>query len=142
MQAVQPDSVLDIGTGSGVLALAALRLGAPRALGIDIDDEALRAAAENARVNGLGSRLELKHGGLEVVSGIWPLVLANVQAAPLIEMAQRLVQRVGHQGQLVLSGISTGVQQDVLSAYRRLGMRHLQTKSRAGWVAVICQASW
>ena len=46
-----PDAVLDVGTGSGVLALGALMLGVPRALGIDIDDEALRIAAENARIN-------------------------------------------------------------------------------------------
>ena len=88
-----------------MLALGALMLGVPRALGIDIDDEALRIAAENARINALDERLQLTRGGPETVTGTWPLVLANVFPAPLIEMAPALVRRVGHQGQLVLSGI-------------------------------------
>jgi ribosomal protein L11 methyltransferase len=138
----RPDAVLDVGTGSGVLALAALTLGVPRALAIDIDDDALRVAAENARINGLGERLQLARGGPETVTGMWPLVLANVLAAPLIEMAPALVRRIGHQGRLVLSGIPASVEQEVDQAYRHLGMRRVQVKSRAGWVALVLQASW
>ena len=137
-----PDAVLDVGTGSGVLALAALLRGVPRALGIDIDDEALRVAGENAHLNQLDDRLQLIRGGPGDVTGAWPLVLANVLAAPLIEMAPTIVRRVGHHGRLVLSGIPTGVEQDVDSAYRRLGMQRVTATSRAGWVALIMQATW
>ena len=137
-----PDAVLDVGTGSGVLALAALTLGVPRALGIDIDEEALRTATENARLNGLAERLEVMHGGPEIVTGRWSLVLANVLAAPLIEMAPSLVQRIGHHGRLVLSGIPASVEPDVEKAYRRLGMNRLDTKSRGGWIALVMQATW
>jgi len=139
---ISPDAVLDVGTGSGVLALGALMLGVPRALGIDIDDEALRVAAENARLNGMDERLQLTCGGPDTVAGTWPLVLANVLAAPLIEMAPALVRCVGHHGQLVLSGIPSSVEHDVDQAYRRLGMRRLRVKSRAGWIALVLQASW
>ena len=138
----RPGAVLDVGTGSGVLALGALSLGVPRALGIDIEDEALRAAADNARLNGLDDRLQLLRGGPETIAGRWPLVLANVLAAPLIEMAPTLVRRVGHRGQLVLSGIPASVEPDVTQAYRRLGMRRLDTRARAGWIALTLQASW
>ena len=137
-----PGAVLDVGTGSGVLALAALMMGVPRALAIDIDDDALRVAAENARINAVGERLELRRGGPDTVTGAWPLVLANVLAAPLIEMAPALARRVGHHGQLVLSGIPSSVEPDVDRAYRRLGMRRVRVKSRAGWVALVLQASW
>jgi ribosomal protein L11 methyltransferase len=137
-----PGSVLDVGTGSGVLALAALTLGVPRALGIDVDEGALQVAAENARLNGLASRLALSRGGPGTVSGAWPLVLANVLAAPLIEMAPVLVQRVGRRGRLVLSGIPRSVEGDVRRAYCHLGMRHHETRSRAGWVALVLQATW
>jgi hypothetical protein len=82
---VRPDAVLDVGTGSGVLAPAALMLGVPRAVGIDIDDDALRVAAENARINAMSERLKLGRGGPETVSGTWPLVLANVLAAPYFD---------------------------------------------------------
>jgi ribosomal protein L11 methyltransferase len=142
VQINRPNAVLDVGTGSGVLALAALLMGVPTALGVDIDHEALRVAAENARINALGARLHLTRGGPDAVTGTWPLVLANVLAAPLIEMAPALVRRVGHNGQLVLSGIPTSVEQDVDEAYRRLGMRRVGAKSRAGWVAIVLQASW
>ena len=139
---VRPHSVLDVGTGSGVLALAALTLGVPCALAIDIDDEALEVAAENARINGVGDRLQLAQGGPETVTGRWPLVLANVLAAPLIEMAPALVRRVAHHGQLVLSGIPSSVEADVDRAYRHLGMRRVGATSRAGWVALELRASW
>ena len=138
----RPQSVLDVGTGSGVLALAALALGVPRARAIDIDDEALRVAAENARINHLGDRLQLSRGGPETITGTWPLVLANVLAAPLIEMAPALVRRVGHHGQLVLSGIPCSVEPDVDRAYRGLGMRRVRATTRSGWVALVLQASW
>jgi ribosomal protein L11 methyltransferase len=137
-----PEAVLDVGAGSGVLALAALMMGVPRALAIDIDDEALRITAENARINAIGDRLQLARGGPETLTGMWPLILANVLAAPLIEMAPALVRRVGHEGQLVLSGIPSSVEQDVDQAYRRLGMRRVRVTSRGGWVALVLQASW
>jgi ribosomal protein L11 methyltransferase len=137
-----PNAVLDVGTGSGVLALAALIMGVPRALGIDIDDEALRIAAENAHLNALGDRLQLARGGPDAVTGMWPLVLANVLAAPLIEMAPAIVRRVGHHGRLVLSGIPASLESDVDQVYHRLGMRRVRVMSRAGWVAIVMQASW
>lgn len=142
VQADPPDSVLDVGTGSGVLALAALRMGVPQALGIDIDDEALRVATENADINGMSGRFQIARGGPETVSGTWPLVFANVVAAPLIEMAPILVRRVSHHGRLVLSGIPASVEHNVDDAYRRLGMQRLQALSRAGWVALVMQATW
>ena len=138
----RPDRVLDVGTGSGVLALAALKLGVPRAAAIDVDAEAVRVAGENARLNGLDERLDLSCGGPETIDGSWPLVLANVLAAPLVEMAPVLVRRVGHHGRLVLSGIPRSVEQDVVRAYRHLGMRHVATASRADWIALRLQASW
>jgi ribosomal protein L11 methyltransferase len=137
-----PDGVLDVGTGSGVLALAALIMGVPRAHAIDIDDEALGVAAENARINQLESRLQLTLGGPEAVTGTWPLVLANVLPGPLVEMAPALVRRVGHHGQLVLSGIPASAEEDIARAYRHLGMRRLRGTARAGWVALVWQASW
>ena len=135
-------SVLDVGTGSGVLALAALRLGAREVLAIDIDDEALRVAAENARINGLDDRMRLARGGPETITGTWPVVVANILAAPLVEMAPVLGRRIGHHGSLVLSGIPESAVGDVDRAYRHISMRRVETKARGGWVALVLQASW
>jgi ribosomal protein L11 methyltransferase len=137
-----PSGVLDVGTGSGVLAIAALVLGVPRVTAIDIDDESVRVAADNARRNGVGDRLETAHGGPDELTGAWPLVLANVLAAPLVEMAPVLVRRVAHQGQLVLSGIPQSVDEEVVRVFRRLGMWHARTSVRGGWAALLLRASW
>jgi ribosomal protein L11 methyltransferase len=137
-----PTAVLDIGTGSGVLALGALTLGVQRAVGTDIDVDALTAADENARLNGLEDRLQLVRGGPEAASGTWPLVLANILAASLVEMAPILVRRVGHHGHVVLSGFPDSIAPEVERAYRRLGMRQVDLRSRAGWAALALQASW
>jgi ribosomal protein L11 methyltransferase len=142
LQPTRPATLLDVGTGSGVLALAALLMGVPRALGLDIDAEALGAAAENARLNALEGRLDLARGGPDAVAGTWPLVVANLLAAPLVELAPVLARRVGHRGRLVLSGIPCSVEGDVDRAYRRLGMHRVGGQSRAGWSALVLQASW
>ena len=142
LQPSPPGALLDVGTGSGVLALAALLMGVPRALGLDLDVEALRAAAENARLNALDRRLQLACAGPDAVAGTWPLVVANLLAAPLVELAPVLVRRVGHHGRLVLSGIRSSVEPNVDRAYRRLGMQHVRAQSRAGWSTLVLQASW
>jgi len=138
----KPDAVLDVGTGSGVLALTALKLGVGRAVALDIDEDALQAAEENARINGLATRLHLTRGGPETVTGTWPLVLANISAGALIELAPALVRRVAPRGQLVLSGIPQSVENDVAGAYRHLGMRRLRVNARGGWIALVLGASW
>jgi ribosomal protein L11 methyltransferase len=137
-----PDAVLDVGTGSGVLALAALTLGVRQACGIDIDDEALRVAAANARINGLHERLQLVRAAPDGLRGAWPLVFANVVSAAIIDMAPDLVRCVSRRGALILSGIRCTLEADVHQAYCRLGMRRLGGRSRRGWSALTLRASW
>jgi ribosomal protein L11 methyltransferase len=139
---VVPESVVDVGTGSGVLALVALTMGVPRAMGLDVDAHALEIAAENARLNNMLDRLQLVLGGPEAVHEACPLVLANVLAAPLIEMAPVLVRRVANRGTLILSGIPQSLESEVRRTYQRLGMRHIRTETRGGWIVLLMQASW
>ena len=137
-----PARVLDVGTGSGILALAALRLGAERAVGLDLDAGALRAAAANACLNHLEDRLALVRGGPDAVAGAWPLVLANIRAAELMAMAPGLVQRIASQGYLVLSGIPCSVASEVDQTYHRLGMTQVTSYARGTWAAIVLRASW
>jgi ribosomal protein L11 methyltransferase len=137
-----PDRLLDVGTGSGVLALAALMMGVPRAVGLDTDGSALQIAAEHARLNNLSDRLQLVLGGPDAVSDVVPLVVANVLAASLIEMAPVLVRRVASRGRLILSGIACSLESQVRQTYERRGMRHIRSEARAGWIAVVMQSSW
>lgn len=142
IETTRPAAMLDVGTGSGILALAALLLGVPHATGIDVDVRALQAAAGNARVNHLDGRLHLVNGDTSAIEGTWPVVAANVLAAPLIDMAPSLVRRVGPGGYLVLSGIPDAVQEDVSRAFRHLGMRPPRSTSNRGWTALVMAASW
>jgi ribosomal protein L11 methyltransferase len=142
LDALTPDRMLDVGTGSGVLALAALRRGVRRAIGLDLDPEALRIAAVNARLNGYGDRLSLLRGGPDALTGSCPLVVANIRAAELMAMAPTLAQRVASRGRLVLSGIAESVAPDVEGTYRRLGMTIVGHTSRDGWTALMFHPSW
>ena len=89
-----PSEVLDVGIGSGILSLAALRLGAGRAVGLDTDPLAVDAARNNAERNELTHRLQASVGTLpEQPAGAYPLVLANLVAAVLVDLAPRLARR-------------------------------------------------
>jgi len=134
-----PESILDVGTGSGVLALIALMKGVPRAVGLDIDADALNTAAEHARMNNMESRLQLVLGGPDAVDGAWPLVVANMLAAPLMELAPVLVRRVGSRGRLILSGIPWSLELEVRQTYEWLGMRHVRSEKSGGWTVVVVQ---
>ena len=141
-----PDSsihrMLDVGTGSGILALAALRLGVPRVVALDTDETAVRTAAGNARLNALTGRISFVAGGPEAVSGLWPLIAANILAAGLIDLAPALVRRAASRGRLILSGIPVALETDVSKTYTRLGLRHVSTETQGGWAAVLLATSW
>ena len=109
--------VLDYGCGSGILALAALRLGAAAAIGVDHDPQALEASRENARRNGLAERLSVFLPGDEPRVPA-DLLLANILAAPLIDLAAELARRVRPGGAILLSGILQEQAEAVAAAYR------------------------
>ena len=86
---------------------------------------------------------DLRHSNSSVAAPTGTsLPLTDLGAAPLVELAPVLVRRVGHHGRLILSGIASSVEKDVDRAYRRLGMQHVLARSRAGWSALVLQASW
>ena len=110
--------ILDIGCGSGILSIAALKLGAKCAHAVDIDPQAITASRQNATVNGVNEQLELSTDASEF-EGEYEIVVANILAGTLIEMAGHLSKRTMHGGLLALSGILSGQVDDVCSAYVR-----------------------
>jgi ribosomal protein L11 methyltransferase len=109
--------VLDFGCGSGILALAALKLGAAAAIGVDNDPQALLATRDNAERNGIGDRLAVYTPDAEPVATTYPIVVANILASALDALADTLAARVAPGGRIALSGILDGQQDPLLDRY-------------------------
>lgn len=110
-------NVLDYGCGSGILAIAALKLGAASAVAYDIDPQAIQASEENARVNGVGDRLTTVAPHLAVTPFPADLVLANILARPLIDLAPLLASSIRPGGWIVLAGLLDRQADEVRAAY-------------------------
>lgn len=132
-----PAEVLDVGCGSGILALAALRLGADRAVGLDTDPLAVAATRENAERNGLGDRVTAVQGTLPAVPETrHQLVLANLVAAVLIDLASRLVAHLEPGGVLLASGIIEPRAADVIQALEDAGLAVTARHDDGEWVSL------
>ncbi|MGO1000367.1 50S ribosomal protein L11 methyltransferase [Lysobacter sp. CA196] len=109
-------SVLDFGCGSGILALAALKLGAAHAVGVDNDPQAVIATHDNAERNDVAERIEVRLPQDEPAA-TYPVVVANILASALVALADTLAARVAPGGRIALSGILAGQEDDVLARY-------------------------
>lgn len=135
--------VMDVGCGSGILSVAALKLGAGHALGVDIDNAAVISSRENAAANGVLDQLEVGIGSVsELRTGQYslrqaPLVLANILAPVIIRLFEAgLAELVAPGGILILSGILDSQAAEVLAAAEARGLNHLHTRQQGDWVAI------
>ncbi|MGH8075518.1 MAG: 50S ribosomal protein L11 methyltransferase, partial [Lysobacter sp.] len=127
-------TVLDFGCGSGILALAALKLGATQAVGVDNDPQALLATHDNAERNGVGERLAVYLPDDEPVAA-YPVVVANILASALVALADTLAARVAPGGRIALSGILDGQQDEVLARYAG-DFEQLQVAQLDDWIRI------
>ena len=132
-------TVLDYGCGSGILAIAALKLGAARALGVDNDPQALLASRDNAERNGVAGRL-LLHVPETLPPQRCDVLVANILAAPLLALAPRLLAALAPDAPFALSGILSGQAEEVRTRYAALGATGLAIDVREDW-ARICGRS-
>lgn len=135
-------STLDLGTGSGVLAIAVRKLQPVRVLATDIDPVATRVARDNLAKNCTsgGIRVETAtgfHAPAFADAGPFDLVVANILARPLMAMAPDIRRHLAPGGQVILSGILAGQRWKVLSAYNAQHLRHVRTLWRGGWVTLL-----
>lgn len=137
-------SVLDVGTGSGILAIAAIKLGASRADAVDVEPVAVRATAENAGRNGVADRIDTREGSVgqgEPFQGAYDVVLANIIARILIELADGLRDATKPGGHIVLAGIIESREADVLAAFTARGFSLITRRSFEDWVSLVLQRS-
>ena len=134
-----PARVLDVGTGSGILAIAAARLGAGEVVGIDTDPIAIVAAEENLARNGLKGRAILRRCSVEDVCGMYDLILANLTCQLLTEKHRFLVQALAPEGYLVASGFLARDLQEIAECYADEPMRQLKEESMEKWHLMVWQ---
>ncbi len=132
------DFVIDAGTGTGILAIAAIKLGADRAFGFDIDEWSYENAIENIWLNGVQDKIEIKEGGTEQLKECdqADVIIANINTHILVDIADELLAKLRPRGILLLSGLLTVDEQTILShpEYRKLS--HKKTITEGDWIAM------
>jgi ribosomal protein L11 methyltransferase len=136
MPILNSPSVLDVGTGSGILAIAAVQLGAQRVCALDIDPQALEVARENLAANGLLDQVECSTAPLESLEGCFDVVLANILAEDLVRMAPVLAERLSAGGSLILSGILAEKEWMVRRGFESRSLEYRETLRQGEWLAV------
>jgi len=132
-----PATVLDVGTGTGILAMSSALFGADRIIGLDNDIDARTAARENIRKNNLTS-VSIVDEELSEISGQYDLVIANITYDILNALAKDIVSRLAPGGSLVLSGILAGEQEEnIKKIFSHLGLSASQTKKQDEWVGIL-----
>lgn len=133
-----PGKVLDIGTGTGILAMACALLGSRAVTAVDIDPDAVVAAQENVRHNNLDKIVTVSNTDIASLKGSYDLIVANIVHDVLQEMAPDIIRLLVSGGRLIMAGILKNEQEkSIINTYAGLGCTHLQTHCEDEWVAIL-----
>ena len=134
------ERVLDIGTGSGILAIAALKLGAASAEGVDIDPVAVRTAGENAALNGVQDKLTVLVGDLsDKASGTYDIITANIVANAILSLAPAVPGLMAEGATFIASGIIDSRKDEVITGLEKAGLSVVEVKEKRGWECIVCK---
>lgn len=134
------DQVLDVGTGTGVLAIAACQSGASSALGVDTDPNAVVNARENSALNEVADCVSVVEGSVEVVpETLYDLITVNITRRVLLDLLPDLVSRLAADGRIILSGILQGDRTQVVDSLKEQGLSLVQELTEEGWWAACCR---
>ena len=134
------ERMLDIGTGSGILAIAALKLGAAEAEGVDIDPMCVRTAGENAQRNGVQDRFKVLVGDLsDKATGVYNIITANIVASAILSLAPHVPALMAPSAVFIASGIIDTRKDEVLEGLRAAGLDPFEVHEKRGWVCIVCR---
>ena len=134
------DTVLDIGCGSGILAIAAALLGAKSAVGVDIDAQSVKVAKENAQRNDIEDKVDFIVGDLaEKVSGKYTVVCANIVADIIIKLLENVADYMEKDAILITSGIIDIRKDDVVKGFEKFGFEIIEERNKDNWYAFVCK---
>jgi ribosomal protein L11 methyltransferase len=129
--------VLDLGCGSGILAIAAAKLGAEQVLALDIDPNAVRAARENAAANSVADVIDVREGTLDAAGGPFDVVVANISGLTLERLAVQLVRSLTPGGSLITSGFLEDAVAGLSCAFEAAGLTVVNLIEDGVWRAII-----
>lgn len=130
--------VLDVGSGTGVLAIAATKLGAASAVAVDNDEWCLINGKENCELNNVADKVDVSLGVVQDISEKdFDFVLANIQKNILMEISDELVNRLSGKGMLILSGLLESDESDIKQEYGKLGLKIIDKQQMGEWIAVV-----
>ena len=134
------DPGLAFGTGSGILAIAALKLGAASAEGVDIDPVAVRTAGENAALNGVADQLTVLVGDLsDKASGTYDIITANIVANAILSLAPAVPGLMAEDAVFIASGIIDSRKDEVIAGLEAAGLAVQEVKEKHGWECIVCR---
>ncbi|MBW2095084.1 MAG: 50S ribosomal protein L11 methyltransferase [Deltaproteobacteria bacterium] len=134
-------NVLDFGCGTGLLAMAAVRLGAKQAVGIEIDAESAKAAKRNVSLNGLSEKIQIRKGAWEVVSENYDLILANLVPSVLFRTGLNIPKHLKSHGIAAVSGFGENLLEDMAAFFSEAGLTILERFSLKTWGALLMAPS-
>jgi ribosomal protein L11 methyltransferase len=132
--------VLDVGSGSGILAIASVKLGARHAIALDIDEWCFDNAVENSKLNNVNDSIEVIQGEItDIKESGFDMILANIQKNILIEIAPDIYNRLKPGGIAILSGLLDYDEADIKTEFTALGLKFLELKNLDSWIALVFQ---
>ena len=130
--------ILDVGSGTGVLAIAAVKLGAASAVAVDNDEWCLNNGKENCGLNNVTDKVDVRLGVVQdIPEKDFDLIFANIQKNILLEISQELVNRLSGKGILVLSGLLESDENDIKEEYEKSGLKMIDKQQMGEWIAVV-----
>jgi len=140
---VKPEMiVLDVGSGTGILSIAAIKLGAKNAVAVDFDEICLENCRENSVLNKVQNSIEILTGEIDIVKkNNFDLIIANIQKNVLIEIAEKIEDRLNQNGKVILSGLLESDRVEIEKKYHSLGFQTALVEQMDEWIAILFQRS-
>ncbi len=132
-----PERMFDLGTGSGILAIAGAILGVGDVLAVDIDSMAAAVAYDNVQNNNADDRIRVAEGGIETAEGLYGIITANLSASLLKRLASNMAEHLKPDGLLIISGLLEDESEEVMEAFTRCGLRVERIMNEKVWVAAL-----
>lgn len=131
--------MLDFGCGTGLLAIAAVKLGAKRAIGVELDHQSVQTARRNVALNGLTEKIEIREGSWDVLHETYDLILANLVPSALLRIGNHIPLHLKSEGKVVISGFGRPQMSEMGNYFMEFGLIPAAHSSAEGWGLLVME---